>query len=180
MGYYLYSGDDRFVVQFRPNQVGRVVSDLKGVQSLKGRWKSCSLHVGELVREDGADGELVVHVVREVHEDGVGDDVWVFGRVDSYKVLVVDEDGTVWRRYWGKGEEAREALEVLTSRGMVKVKGVDLEEIVSVDCRRVDIFSSFFALNGASRKLPIVREVASVEAGRRLCPRLIRCWVMDI
>ena len=51
--------------------------------------------MGELVCEDGADGELVVHVVCEVHEDGVGADVWVFGRVDSCDVLVVDEDGAV-------------------------------------------------------------------------------------
>jgi len=67
-GYYMCSGGDRSVVQLRPNRVGRVLCELKGVQTLKGRWKACSLHVGELVRENGADGELVVHVVWEVHK----------------------------------------------------------------------------------------------------------------
>ena len=31
--------------------------------------------MSELVCEDGSDDELVVYVVREVHEDGVGVDV---------------------------------------------------------------------------------------------------------
>ena len=47
------------------------------------------------MREDGSDGELVVHVVWEVHEDGACSDVWVYGQVDSCEELVVDDDGTV-------------------------------------------------------------------------------------
>jgi len=40
---------------------------------------------------------LVVHVVGEVHVDGVSANVGVFSRVDSCKVLVIDEDRTVRR-----------------------------------------------------------------------------------
>ncbi len=92
----------------------------------------------ELVCEDGSDGEFVVHVVRKVHEDGVCDDVRVLGRVDSREVLVFDEDGNVCR---GQGSEGERALEVLTSRGVVEVDGVDLEDVVAVDCRGVDVFT---------------------------------------
>ncbi len=37
------------------------------------------MRVCELVCEDGSDGRFVVHVVREVHENGVFDDVRVLG-----------------------------------------------------------------------------------------------------
>ncbi len=82
--------------------------------------------------EDGSNGGFIVHVVREVQKDGVGADVWILGRVDSREVLVFDEDGTVCREQRSEGEGA---LRVLTSRGMVEVNGVGLENIGAVDCR---------------------------------------------
>jgi hypothetical protein len=45
--------------------------------------------VGKLIGEDR--GDLVVYVMREVHVDRVCADVWVFGRVYSREVLVLDE-----------------------------------------------------------------------------------------
>ncbi len=65
------------------------------MQSLGGCWKACNLHVCKLLGEDCPDGLLVVHVVGKVHVDGVSAYVGVLGRVDSCKVLVIDEDRAV-------------------------------------------------------------------------------------
>ena len=51
-----------------------------------------------MIVEDCSDSGLVVNMVREVHVDCVGADVGVFGRVDPYEVLVLDEDWAVRRR----------------------------------------------------------------------------------
>jgi hypothetical protein len=48
--------------------------------------------VGALLSDDRPDDGLVVCLVREVHEDGVGTDVGVLGRVDSREVLVFDKN----------------------------------------------------------------------------------------
>ena len=60
-------------------------------------WKSCSLHVCKLMGHNCPDGVLVVHVVGKVHVDGVSAYVGVLGRVESFKVLVIDEDRAVCR-----------------------------------------------------------------------------------
>jgi hypothetical protein len=58
--------------------------DLECVESLRGRGETGGLHVGELVGEDCSDYALVVGIMREVHEDGVGTDVGVLCRVDPW------------------------------------------------------------------------------------------------
>ena len=94
-GCYLCGGGDGLVVQFRSSRVGRVLCDLKGVQSFGGCGEACSLHVSELVCEDGSNSVLVVHVVWGIHAYGVCADVKVFSRMDSCEVMVVDENGIV-------------------------------------------------------------------------------------
>jgi hypothetical protein len=54
--------------------------------------------VGELVGENCSDYGLMVGVVGEVHEDGIGANVGVFSRVDPCEVLILDED---WAMRWG-------------------------------------------------------------------------------
>ena len=82
----------------------------------------------------------MVDFVREVHVGFVGADVGVLGRVDTRKVLVLDEDRAVCR---GQRGESERTLQVLTGRRMVEVYGVGLENVVAVDCRGVDIFVEF-------------------------------------
>jgi len=88
---------DELVVKFKSRLAGLVLCDLKGVHSLDGCGEACNLHVSELVCENGSNSVHVVHIVWEIHVDGVGADVRVFSRMDSCEVLVIDEDGTVWR-----------------------------------------------------------------------------------
>jgi hypothetical protein len=95
--FYLCRGGDGLVVHFRSSQVGRVLCDFKGVQSLGGCEEAYKLHVSELVCEDSSNTVLAVHVVWEIHVDGVSADVRVFSILDSCEVIVVDEDGTVCR-----------------------------------------------------------------------------------
>ena len=52
--------------------------DLECVESLRGCGETGGLHVGELVGEDCSDDGLVVGIMGEVHEDGVGDDIGSF------------------------------------------------------------------------------------------------------
>ena len=92
------------------------------------------------VCEECSDDELVVNVVREVHEDGVGADVGVLGRVDTRELLVLEEDRVVCRRHRGENERT---LQVLVGRRMVEVYRVGLENVVAVGCRGVDIFVDF-------------------------------------
>ena len=62
------------------------------------------MHVFNLVFENQVNGLLVIDFVGEVHEDGVGADVGVFGRVYACEVLVFDEYWAVCRRQWGQSE----------------------------------------------------------------------------
>ncbi len=48
--------------------------------------------MSKLSCEDGSNCSLAIGVIREVHEDGVGDDIGFICRVDPCKVLVLDED----------------------------------------------------------------------------------------
>jgi hypothetical protein len=61
-------------------------------ESFRGCGETGGLHVGELVGEDYSDYGIVIGIVREVHEDGVGADVGVLCRVSPCEVLVLDED----------------------------------------------------------------------------------------
>ena len=51
----------------------------------------------ERVGENCFDYGLMVGVVGEVHEDGIGVDVGVFSRVNSCDVLVLDEERVMRR-----------------------------------------------------------------------------------
>jgi hypothetical protein len=56
--------------------------DLEGVESLRRRGESISLHVDELVGEDRLDYGIVIGVMGEVHENYVGADVRIFSRME--------------------------------------------------------------------------------------------------
>ena len=92
--------------------------------------------MGESVGEDREDGGLVVCVVGEVHVDRICVDVWVFGRVYSDEVLVLDEYWAMCRRQRGKGEGS---LHVLAGRRVVEVDRVCVNNAVAVSCRGVDV-----------------------------------------
>ena len=53
--------------------------------------------MGELVVENCSDYGLMVGVVGEVHEDGIGVDVGVFSRVEPCEAPVLDEQWAVRR-----------------------------------------------------------------------------------
>jgi hypothetical protein len=50
------------------------------------------LHDGELRIESGLYFVFVVRVMRKIHENSVGVDDWIFGRVNPCKVLVFNEN----------------------------------------------------------------------------------------
>jgi hypothetical protein len=71
------------------------------------------LHIGELLVKGGLNGVLVVNVMREVEENGVGVGVGVLGRLfDPREVLVFAKDLDVAR--WRDRVEGEGALEFLT------------------------------------------------------------------
>ena len=113
---------------------------MKGAPALRGRGEPIRLHVGELVGRDLKDGGVVVVVVGEIHVDRVCADVWVFGRVYSREVLVLDEDRAMCQGHRGEGERA---LPILAGRRVVEVDGVSVENVVAVSCREVDVFVDF-------------------------------------
>ena len=62
--------------------------------------------MGELVLEHCLNSGLVVDIMREVHVACVGVDVGVFGGVDPYESLVLDEELVVFRRQRSEGGRA--------------------------------------------------------------------------
>ena len=130
--------------------------------------------MGKLVVEDLKDCDFVVVVVGEVHVDRVCADVWVFGRMYSREVLVLDEYRAMCR---GQRDEGERALQVLAGRRVVEVDGVGVKNVVAIGCRGVDFLSILRALRGASWYLLMVREMTSEAAGCKPRPRRIRCCV---
>ena len=90
------------------------------------------MYVGKLVCEDRSNRSLVVDIARQVHEDGVGSDIGILGRMNPREILFLDEDFATCRRQRSEGEKA---LKVLTGRGMVEVDGDILENVVASRCR---------------------------------------------
>ena len=88
---------DGLVVVLGLYRVCLIFLNLECVESFRRCGESGGLHVGELVGENCSDYGLVVCVVGEVHEDGIGVDVGVFGRVNPCEVLVLDEDWAMRR-----------------------------------------------------------------------------------
>ena len=133
------------------------------VHALRGRGKPSRLHVGKLIGEDHEDGGLVIYVVGEVHENRVCADVWVFGRVYSCEVWVLDEYRAMCRRQRGEGERA---LHVLAGRRMVEADEDSVKDVVAVGCCGVDALVDFAGVEG------VVMVVADGEGddvrGRRL------------
>ena len=101
--------------------------------------------MGKLFGEDREDGCLVIYVVGEVHEDRVCADVWVYGRVYSCEVLVLDKYRAMYRRQRGEGERA---LQVLAGRRVVEVDGVSVKDVVAVGCCGVDVLVDFAGVEG--------------------------------
>ena len=90
-GGHLCSAGDGFIVEFRAHRVCRVFLYLYCIEALRRCGKSARLHVFNLVFENQMNGLLVIDFVGEVHEDCVGADVRVLGRVYACEVLVFDE-----------------------------------------------------------------------------------------
>ena len=95
---------DGFIVVFRAHRVCRMFLYLYSVEALKRYVKSARLHVFNLIFENQMIGLLVVDFVGEVHEDCVGADVGVLGRVYTCEVLIFDEYWAVCRRQWSQRE----------------------------------------------------------------------------
>ena len=101
--------------------------------------------MSKFVCEDRKDSGLVVVVVGEVHVNRVCTDVWVFNRVYSREVLVLDEYRAMCRRQRDEGERA---LHVLAGRRVIEVDGVSVKNVVAVGCRGVDVLVDFVGVEG--------------------------------
>ena len=93
--------------------------------------------------------------MREVHDDGVGDEAGIFCRVDPGKVLVLDGDWDVRGRHKGKREGT---LHVLTRRRVTEVDKICLEDIVAVHCCGVDFLVEFAGVERGVVKVPVCEE----------------------
>jgi hypothetical protein len=98
-----------------------------------------------MVGEDLVNGDLVAHVVGEVHVDCIRADVWILCRVHSLKELVFDEHRAVCR---GQRGESEWALKFLTRRGVVEVDGVSVKDVVAVSCHGAHILVEFAGVEG--------------------------------